>query len=126
MVAIFRQFEEFWFKEIKPLALKCIEGGELIGQFERATTTEEKRVIQKKIEAYGKKDWEAVYCIGEMVFYVEHALYHERDPRVHTLQVCGCLNSENYYADVFQNGPCEESQNYRRLARKLDESLKLD
>lgn len=119
------QFTKYWDKEVKPLALKCCEGAELIGELEKATTQEEKEAIKKKMDSHGKKDWLAPWHISQMIFYVEHDLADGRNPGLRMFQVKGCLNSESYYNDVFKGQDCEEMRNYRDLGKKLDEALNL-
>lgn len=120
-----KKFEQYWDKEIKPLALKCCEGFELIAQLERVTTEAEKEAIKKQMDYYGKRDWLAPWYISQMVFYVEHELADDRSPAIRMLQVRGCLNSEDYYRDVFKGQDCEEMRNYRALNKKLGEALKM-
>ncbi len=118
------QFTKFWDTEVKPLAAKCANGAQLIDQFEKATIEAEKEAIQKQMETYGKKDWLAPWYISQMMFYVEHDLADGRNPGIRMLQVRNCLNSEDYYKDVFKGETCEEAQNYRALGQKLEVALK--
>lgn len=118
-------FTEYWDNEIKPLAIKCAEGAELISKLERATTENEKEAIKEQMEAMGKKDWYAPWYICQMIFYVEHDLADGRNPLPRIFQVRGCLSSEDYYRDVFKGEDCEEARNYRGLSEKLGKALSL-
>jgi hypothetical protein len=119
------EFDLYWKNEVKPLAIKCCAGVELISALEKAVTDAEIDSIRKKMDSYNKKDWQAIYHISEMLFYVEHDLDHERSPIIGMTAVESCLNSEDYYKNVFCNQDCEEQKNYRTLGEKLKVAVDL-
>jgi len=118
-------FEKFWDTEVKPLADKCAEGANLIGELEKATTEAEKEEIKKQMRQHNKKDWYSIWYISQMIFYVEHDLADGRNPGVRMLQVQRTLNSEDYYKNVFKGEMCEEAKNYQALGQKLNKALEL-
>lgn len=122
------EFVMYWNTEVKPLAIKCSKGAELIGQLENSKTEEERAEINVKMEDMNKVDWLAVFYISGMLYDVDHSLSHERYAHagVNMLQVQGCLNSEDYYTDVFkENTDCEEYKNYRELGQKLNKIMEI-
>ena len=76
-----------------------------------------KKLADKLIDK-GVKDPVAVAYVSEMLFRVEHSLADGRDPTMNLYPPVGCLNSEEYYRDVFGE-ETDETRRYRELGKRL-------
>ncbi|MDD5192973.1 MAG: hypothetical protein PHF67_00125 [Candidatus Nanoarchaeia archaeon] len=130
-MATLKEIEDFWDREVKPVALKCADGyreiskameAEDSGDLERAN-----HIINKFLACTGKVDLCSVVHISEMNFRVEHELCDRRDPRAYVLQAEETLNSPDFYRDVFkgQETEKEEALNLKWLGYKLHEMVRL-
>lgn len=124
------EFRELWDTKVKAQIAKCTPECETIANIQRGFyTVEEATRLLREIKAKGYKDVYGQFCIGELIWVVEHALADDRQDLnfiQHFYQVHGCLNDEGYWTNVHKNDlTTEESKNLLILRDLINEMYKL-
>ena len=125
------KFKELWFSKVEDIAKKCsnIEVFNLMKQIEYGNISdEEKEIIAKQLEEMNIHDINAVWYIGFMISDIQKCIFQDKINLNLINSVCqinGCLNSDSYWANVWNNKfDSEEAKNLKELGILMQELVK--
>lgn len=119
-----QEFLSFYESEFKPVALKCAEGYKTILRAERGEISEDSPELEFLKTT---KDAMAIWNIGLLIGDVESAKFSNgRLNLINSLSaVSGCLNSESYWTNVWNNDvSTDEAKNLKELAPLAEELIR--
>ncbi len=119
-------FLALWGSEVFPAAEKCAKGFKTINEMENGKEFAEDH--EEMIFLKSRKDCNAIWYIGLLIGDVEKAKFHGTSLNLlNSLSaVNGCLNSESYWTNVWENDDSsEEAQNLRALAKLMSKIISL-
>jgi len=125
------KFKELWFSKVEDIVKKCsnIEVFNLMKQIEYGNISdEEKEIIAKQLEEMNIHDINAVWYIGFMISDIQKCIFQDKINLNLINSVCqinGCLNSDSYWANVWNNKfDSEEAKNLKELGILMQELVK--
>lgn len=123
-----QSFIKLWREKVEKVAQKCspIEAFNLIKNIESDTySEEEKNKFAQQLQEINFKDINAVWYIGLMIGDIQKSIFDNRGNLnlINSVsQVKGCLNSESYWNNVWNNDiTSDESKNLKELASLMND-----
>lgn len=124
-------FVTIWREKVEKVAQKCspIEVFNLIKNIESDTySEEEKNKFAQQLQNMNFKDINAVWYIGLMIGDIQKGIFDNRGSLnlINSVsQVTGCLNSESYWSNVWNNDiTSDESKNLKELASLMSDLVR--
>lgn len=116
-------FLKFYDEKVRPLAVKCSKGYYTMVAIERGETVSNEDMDFIK----NHKDTNAIWFIGLFIGDVDY--YRIKGIRLNLINslsmVQGCLNSESYWTNVWENDiSSEDAQNLKELGKLMTELLR--
>ena len=125
------KFKELWFSKVEDIAKKCsnIEVFNLMKQIEYGNISdEEKEKIAKQLEGMNIYDINAVWYIGFMIGDIQKCIFQNKTNLnlINSVsQINGCLNSDSYWSNVWDNNiDSEEAKNLKELGILMQELVR--
>jgi len=125
------KFKELWFSKVEEVARKCsnIKAFNLMKQVEYGNISdEEKEIIAKQLEEMNIHDINAVWYVGFMIGDIQKCIFQDKinlNLINSVSQINGCLNSDNYWTNVWDdNINSEEAKNLKELGILMQELIK--
>ncbi len=126
------EFLQFYRENVRPVAEKCANGFHIISAMENGKPVDEKDkellngkpVDEKDKELLNSRvDAEAIWHVGCMIGIIDKAAIGGMNLNVinSVSQIQGCLNSESYWQNVWNNDfSTEEAKNLKELGSKMN------
>jgi hypothetical protein len=124
------EFIKYWNAEVSEIAKSCAKGFDLLQKGENSSlSAEERENVATQFNELGLKDPNAVWFIGLMIGDIHRSIMDNR-PNLNLInsigQVNGCLNSDSYWTNVWNNDiTTEEAQNLKNLASLTSKLISL-
>jgi len=123
------KFTMFWDTKVKPQAIICAKGYNLMCKIEREDIPEydENNETLKELREMNIQDLTATWYIGQMIGSVEHDLADGRKGLGllnSVMQVNETLSSKSYWVNVWENDfTSEEAQRLNKLGELMNELI---
>lgn len=120
-------FSEIWRTEVKELAEACVPEPDLVRLMSKEEnyqpTEDEKKYLESISGKY--KDPSGMYYISNMIWRIEHELFHERveGAKLAIVRILATLDSASYFQNVF--GGDENNEEWKTRAALRDGLHKL-